>query len=98
MGPLHQVGDRAADQQLEGNAVQRRPNRTADVAPMGAHAAYLFQIAAAAVVKSAFGQGQWSVDGLHDLCKEIGLNGLNENIDLILKGLQKGRVVVNLGE
>ena len=42
--------------------------------------------------------GGWKVDGLHDLCKEIGLNGLNENIDLILKGLQKGRVVVNLGE
>ncbi len=42
--------------------------------------------------------GAWKVDGLHDLCKEIGLNGLNENIDLILKGLQKGRVVVNLGE
>ncbi len=42
--------------------------------------------------------GAWKVDGLHDLCKEIGLNGLNENIDLILKGMQKGRVVVNLGE
>ncbi len=42
--------------------------------------------------------GDWKVDGLQDLCKEIGLTGLNENIDLILKGLQKGRVVVNLGE
>jgi len=40
----------------------------------------------------------WKVEGLSDLCKEIGLNGLNENIDLILKGLQKGRVVVDLGE
>ena len=42
--------------------------------------------------------GAWKVEGLHDLCAEIGLKGLNENIDLILKGLQKGRVVVNLGE
>ena len=42
--------------------------------------------------------GAWKVEGLHDLCTEIGLKGLNENIDLILKGLQKGRVVVNLGE
>jgi acrylyl-CoA reductase (NADPH) len=42
--------------------------------------------------------GAWKVDGIDDLCTEIGLNGLNENIDLILKGLQKGRVVVNLDE
>jgi acrylyl-CoA reductase (NADPH) len=42
--------------------------------------------------------GDWKVDGLSDLSTEIGLDGLNENIDLILKGLQKGRVVVNLGE
>ena len=42
--------------------------------------------------------GDWKVDALHDLCTEIGLNGLNENIDLILKGKQKGRVVVNLNE
>jgi len=42
--------------------------------------------------------GAWKVEGLHDLCAEIGLKGLNENIDLILKGLQKGRVVVDLGE
>ena len=42
--------------------------------------------------------GDWKVDALHDLCTEIGLNGLNENIDLILKGLQKGRVVVDLSE
>ncbi len=42
--------------------------------------------------------GDWKVDVLHDLCTEIGLEGLNENIDLILKGKQKGRVVVSLGE
>jgi acrylyl-CoA reductase (NADPH) len=42
--------------------------------------------------------GGWKVDGLHDLCKEIGLDRLSENIDMILKGKQKGRVVVNLGE
>jgi putative YhdH/YhfP family quinone oxidoreductase len=42
--------------------------------------------------------GAWKVDGLGDLCTEIGLDGLNENIDRILKGMQKGRVVVNLGD
>jgi putative YhdH/YhfP family quinone oxidoreductase len=42
--------------------------------------------------------GVWKIDGLHSLCKEIGLDDLNENIDLILKGQQKGRVLVNLGE
>lgn len=42
--------------------------------------------------------GDWKIDALHDLCTEIGLNGLDENIDLILKGLQKGRVVVDLSE
>ena len=42
--------------------------------------------------------GDWKVDGLNDLCTDIGLNGLNDNIDLILKGRLKGRVVVNLGE
>ena len=40
--------------------------------------------------------GAWKIDGLHDLCKEISMEGLSENIDLILKGQQKGRVVVNL--
>ncbi len=40
--------------------------------------------------------GAWKVDGLHDLCKEISMEGLSENIDLILNGRQKGRVVVNL--
>lgn len=42
--------------------------------------------------------GNWKIDNLNGLCKEIALDGLNENIDLILKGLQKGRVVVRLGE
>jgi len=42
--------------------------------------------------------GPWKISGLAGLSKEIALDGLNENIDLILKGLQKGRVVVNLGE
>ncbi len=40
--------------------------------------------------------GPWKIEGLHDLCKEISLEGLSENIDLILEGRQKGRVVVNL--
>lgn len=42
--------------------------------------------------------GVWRSDNLHDLGREITLDGLSENIDLILKGQQKGRVVVNLGE
>jgi len=42
--------------------------------------------------------GAWKFDGLADLSKEITLDGLGDNIDQILKGLQKGRVVVNLGE
>jgi putative YhdH/YhfP family quinone oxidoreductase len=42
--------------------------------------------------------GQWKIDGLKDLSIETFLDGLDNNIDLILKGLQKGRVVVNLGE
>ena len=42
--------------------------------------------------------GPWKIDGLATLSKEIALDGLGENIDLILKGGQKGRVVVHLGE
>ncbi|MCB2145569.1 MAG: YhdH/YhfP family quinone oxidoreductase [Deltaproteobacteria bacterium] len=42
--------------------------------------------------------GPWKIDGLASLSKEITLDGLGDNIDLILKGGQKGRVVVNLGE
>lgn len=38
----------------------------------------------------------WKFDGLHDLCTEVGLDGLSNHIDQILKGQQKGRVVVNL--
>ena len=33
---------------------------------------------------------------LHDLCKEISLAQIDENIALILKGKQRGRVLVNL--
>jgi putative YhdH/YhfP family quinone oxidoreductase len=40
----------------------------------------------------------WKIDGLKDLAQETSLDGLGEHIDLILKGGQKGRVVVNLGE
>jgi len=39
---------------------------------------------------------QWKVPTLLDLCEEIGLEGLDHHIGLILKGKQKGRVVVNL--
>ena len=42
--------------------------------------------------------GAWKIDGLKELSKETSLDGLGDNIELILKGLQKGRVVVNLGE
>lgn len=38
----------------------------------------------------------WKVSTLLDLCEEIGLEGLDHHISLILKGKQKGRVVVNL--
>jgi len=41
--------------------------------------------------------GPWKIDGFERLATEISLDGLNDNIDRILKGLQKGRVVVNLG-
>ncbi len=40
--------------------------------------------------------GAWRPAGLDRLAKEIGLAALDENIGLILKGGQKGRVVVNL--
>ncbi len=38
----------------------------------------------------------WKIDHLDMISKEIGLDDLNGNIDLILKGKQRGRVVVNL--
>ncbi|MEM7007721.1 MAG: YhdH/YhfP family quinone oxidoreductase [Thermodesulfobacteriota bacterium] len=38
----------------------------------------------------------WKIDSLEDLTKEITMAELDENIDLILKGGQKGRVLVNL--
>lgn len=38
----------------------------------------------------------WKLDDLESLTKEITLEELDENIDLILKGGQTGRVVVNL--
>lgn len=41
--------------------------------------------------------GDWKIDSLDGLCTEITLDGLSDNIDLILKGRLKGRVVVNLG-
>lgn len=40
--------------------------------------------------------GEWKISTLFDLCEEIGLEGLDHHIWLILKGRQKGRVVVNL--
>jgi acrylyl-CoA reductase (NADPH) len=39
----------------------------------------------------------WRIVDREGLGREITLDGLSENIDLILKGQQKGRVVVNLG-
>ncbi|BBO68521.1 oxidoreductase [Desulfosarcina alkanivorans] len=41
--------------------------------------------------------GAWKIDGLEKISTEISLDGLSDHIDLILKGQQKGRVVVNLG-
>lgn len=40
--------------------------------------------------------GEWKVNQGKDLYKEITLDHLEENIELILKGGQKGRVLVNL--
>lgn len=39
---------------------------------------------------------QWKLDSLYQICEEIGLEGLDHHIELMLKGKQKGRVVVNL--
>ncbi len=38
----------------------------------------------------------WKLDRLEQIAREISLDELDENIDLILQGKQKGRVVVNL--
>ena len=40
--------------------------------------------------------GEWKPENLERLTKEISLAALDENIELILQGGQKGRVVVNL--
>ncbi len=40
--------------------------------------------------------GEWKFPGLAHLYKETGLSGLEENIALILRGGQKGRVLVDL--
>ncbi len=40
--------------------------------------------------------GEWKIDQGQDLYKEISLDRLDENIELILRGGQKGRVLVNL--
>lgn len=39
---------------------------------------------------------EWKVDNLELLCNEISLERLSDNIDLILEGKQRGRVLVNL--
>ena len=41
--------------------------------------------------------GEWKIDQGQDLYKEISMDHLDENIELILRGGQKGRVLVNLG-
>lgn len=40
--------------------------------------------------------GAWKIPRLNDLCKEISLTDLDQHIDLILQGKQKGRVIINL--
>lgn len=40
--------------------------------------------------------GDWKLDRLDQIANEISMNELDKNIDLILEGKQKGRVVVNL--
>jgi len=39
---------------------------------------------------------EWQCSQFKDLYKEISLEHLNHNIDLILKGMQKGRIIINL--
>ena len=39
---------------------------------------------------------EWKSSQFKDLYKEISLEHLNHNIDLILKGMQKGRIIINL--
>ena len=39
---------------------------------------------------------EWKCSQSKDLYKEISLEHLNHNIDLILKGMQKGRIIINL--
>ena len=41
--------------------------------------------------------GPWKVAAIENLSRQISLDDLSDNIDLILKGQQKGRVVVGLG-
>jgi len=41
--------------------------------------------------------GPWKVAAIENLSREISMDDLSDNIDLILKGQQKGRVVVGLG-
>ncbi|UCF31614.1 MAG: YhdH/YhfP family quinone oxidoreductase [bacterium] len=40
--------------------------------------------------------GDWKVDGLHRLTREVSLDELDPEIELILRGGQRGRVVVDL--
>ena len=40
--------------------------------------------------------GDWKIKQLEGLCREIGLEELEENIAVILQGRQRGRVVVNM--
>jgi putative YhdH/YhfP family quinone oxidoreductase len=40
--------------------------------------------------------GEWKLENLDSLTKEISLEELDQNIELILKGKLKGRTVVNL--
>jgi len=39
---------------------------------------------------------EWKLDNLELICNEIALAQINDNIDLILQGKQRGRVLVNL--
>ncbi len=40
----------------------------------------------------------WKIDSLENLTTEITLQELDSNIDLILQGGQKGRVLVNMNK
>ena len=38
----------------------------------------------------------WKIDQLEDLCREITMEQLSENLDLLLEGKSQGRIVLDM--